>query len=93
MKFYVEGERTTVTTVTIVEKIAGEIDITKKEVLRTTDCPAVLDGDSTAWYEYISEALSQGAQHKDCSELQKETVEKKTTIHTEALIDPESIDY
>ena len=87
MKFYVEGIRTTVTTVTIVEKIAGEIDITKKEVLRTTDCPSVLDGDSTAWYDYVSDALSEGAKHKACNGIQKETVEKKTKIDTEAIVD------
>jgi hypothetical protein len=46
MKFNIEGTRTKMVVVT--ERIEGEIDITKKEVQRITDCPNSEDGDSTA---------------------------------------------
>ena len=59
MKFRVEGTRTR--TIIVTETVEGEIDITKKEVQRITDCPNVEDGDSTAWYGYVAEALEGGA--------------------------------
>tara|TARA_R100000322_G_scaffold167204_1_gene134770 strand:+ start:349 stop:615 length:267 start_codon:yes stop_codon:yes gene_type:complete len=62
MIFRVLGTRTR--TIVITETIEGEIDITKKEVQRITDCPNVEDGDSTAWYGYVGEALEGGANCK-----------------------------
>ena len=47
-----------------------------------TDCLAKEDGDSTAWYSYVSEALYSGASHKDVdlevqilTEIKTETIE------------------
>lgn len=67
MKFQIEGIRTTtvVTTMVTKEEISGEIDITKKEVMRVTECLAKEDGDSTAWYNYVAEAIEDGAIHSD----------------------------
>ena len=67
MKFQIEGVRTTtlVTTMVTKEKISGEIDITKKEVMRVTECLAKEDGDSTAWYAYVAEAIEDGADYSD----------------------------
>ena len=62
MKFQIEGSRTKVMIVR--EPIAGEIEITKAEVMRVTDCPSVEDGDSTAWYDYVGEAIEGGAKFK-----------------------------
>tara|TARA_R110000824_G_scaffold104355_1_gene247647 strand:+ start:826 stop:1122 length:297 start_codon:yes stop_codon:yes gene_type:complete len=61
MKFQVEGIRTR--TIIITEEISGMVNITKKEVMRVTDCPAVEDGDSTAWYGSVDQALAFGAKH------------------------------
>jgi len=60
MKFEIEAKRTRV----LIENIKGTIDISKKEVMRVTDCPSVEDGDSTAWYSYIEEAVELGANFK-----------------------------
>jgi len=67
MKFQIEGVRTTtvVTTMVTTEKLSGEIDITKKEVMRVTECLAKEDGDSTAWYNYVAEAIEDGADYSD----------------------------
>ena len=56
MKFQIEGTRIVVTTVTVIESISGEIDITKKTVMEETGCEAIEDGDSTAWYGYVEES-------------------------------------
>jgi hypothetical protein len=64
MKFYISGTRTTTVTVDVTEEINGEIEITKSNVIKYTGCAAVEDGDSTAWYSHVSEALELGAPHK-----------------------------
>lgn len=61
MKFQVKGTRTR--TIVVTEEMSGTVDITKKEVMRVTDCPAVEDGDSTAWYDSVDQALAFGAKH------------------------------
>ena len=79
MKFQVTGKRTRVVTIVIEEEIDGEIDITKAEVMRVTDCKAKEDGDSTAWYDSVGEALMDGAQHKtndDAIELERHETTK-----------------
>jgi len=79
MKFQVTGRRTRVVTIVIEEEIDGEIDITKAEVMRVTDCKAKEDGDSTAWYDYVEQALMDGAQHKtndDVIELERHETTK-----------------
>jgi uncharacterized membrane protein YebE (DUF533 family) len=67
MKFQIEGVRTKtiVTTMVTTEKLSGEIDITKKEVMRVTECLAKEDGDSTAWYSYVAQAIEDGADYSD----------------------------
>ena len=45
----------------IIETIAGTINITKQEVMKVTGCPSSEDGDSTAWYAYVEEAIEKGA--------------------------------
>jgi len=60
VKFEIEAKRTRV----LMENIKGTIDISKKEVMRVTDCPSVEDGDSTAWYSYVEEAVELGANFK-----------------------------
>lgn len=62
MKFQIQGARTQTTVVT--EYVSCEIQITKAEVQRVTDCPAAIDGDSTAWYDFVNEALELGADYK-----------------------------
>ena len=62
MKFKIEGSRTKVMIVN--ESISGEIAITKAEVMRVTGCSSVEDGDSTAWYDYVGEAIEGGANFK-----------------------------
>jgi hypothetical protein len=57
MKFFVEG----VLQKTVTVKTNAHISITKKEVMRVTGCPSVIDGDSTGWYSYVEEALMNGA--------------------------------
>lgn len=55
MKFFVTGTKRR----RVEYEITTEetISITKAEVMRITDCPAKEDGDSTAWYNYVAEAL------------------------------------
>ena len=67
MKFQIEGVRTKtiVTTMVQKERISGEIDITKKEVMRVTECLAKEDGDPTAWYSYVAQAVEDGADFSD----------------------------
>ena len=77
MKFSIEGTRTRVITITVTEEIDGYVDITKDEVRRITECPAVIDGDSTGWYGEVEEALNAGAKHKitgNVIELEREEV-------------------
>lgn len=62
MRFQIQGARTHTTITT--EYISCEIQITKAEVRRVTDCPAAIDGDSTVWYDFVSEALESGADYK-----------------------------
>jgi len=62
VKFQIEGKRTQTTVLT--EYVSCEIQITKAEVQRVTDCPNAIDGDSTAWYDYVSEAIEMGADYK-----------------------------
>jgi hypothetical protein len=59
MDFIVEGEIQKTVTV----NTEAHISITKKEVMRVTGCPAAEDGDSTAWYGYVEEALLCGADY------------------------------
>jgi len=67
MEFSIEGKRTTtvVSTTVFTELVTGEIDITKKEVMRVTECLAKEDGDTTAWYNYVGEAIANGAIYKE----------------------------
>ena len=64
MRFRIEGTQTKTKKIVVTETIRGEIEITKKEVQRITDCPNIEDGDSTAWYGYVAEALEGGATYK-----------------------------
>ena len=77
MKFNIEFTRTKM--VVVNERIEGEIDITKKEVQRITDCPNREDGDSTAWYGYVSEALEEGAEYKLLNSEVLETIQEAVT--------------
>ena len=72
MRFFIEGNRTRIVTTEITETFTGCIDITKKEVMAITGCPAVEDGDSTAWYGYVEEAILQGAKVEE--DLEKDVV-------------------
>ena len=72
MRFFIEGNRTRIVTTEIAETFTGCIDITKKEVMAITGCPAVEDGDSTAWYNYVEEAILQGAKVEE--DLEKDVV-------------------
>ncbi|BCV02125.1 MAG: hypothetical protein CM15mV50_080 [uncultured marine virus] len=73
MKFQIEGVRTKtiVTTMVQKERISGEIDITKKEVMRVTECLAKEDGDPTAWYSYVAQAVEDGADFLDARSTRK----------------------
>ena len=64
MRFRIEGTQTKTKKIVVTETLSGEIEITKKEVQRITDCPNIEDGDSTAWYSYVAEALEGGATYK-----------------------------
>ena len=65
MKFNVYGVRTRTITTVITEVLCDcEIDVTKAEVMRITDCPAKIDGDSTGWYGEVEQALQWGAEAK-----------------------------
>lgn len=77
MKFTIEGTQTKNTLVT--EEIEAVIEITKKEVQRITDCPSVEDGDSSAWYDYVQEALEGGAVYKI---IEKKVIDTKTEQRT-----------
>ena len=57
MEFQISGKRKS----TIYQEIEGTIEISKKEVMKVTGCPSVKDGDSTAWYSYVGEAIELGA--------------------------------
>lgn len=85
MKFQIEGTRIVVTTVTVIESISGEIDITKKTVMEETGCEAIEDGDSTAWYGYVEEALHSGRGIKNYKDvdLEVKVLEESTRVTTE----------
>ena len=57
------------------EDFSFEIKITKEEVRRVTDCPNAIDGDSTAWYDYVGEAIEMGANYDILGVIKSETVE------------------
>tara|TARA_R110000737_G_scaffold313257_1_gene322759 strand:- start:626 stop:916 length:291 start_codon:yes stop_codon:yes gene_type:complete len=80
MKFNIEGTRTRTITTTIVEKVEGEIDITKKNVMEATECLAKEDGDSTAWYGYVDEAIYNDSPLKE-TDLKTESL-SETKVET-----------
>jgi hypothetical protein len=61
MEFLITGTRKRRITVEIEEELDGYFNITKKEVMERTGCPAREDGDSQAWYDYVEEAVKEGA--------------------------------
>lgn len=84
--FDISGTRTTVTTITVVEKFDECIlEIGKTNVRQYTEAPASQDGDPSAWYEYAEEAVLNGAPHKIDTECggTKEVIstEKKVMYH------------
>jgi hypothetical protein len=86
MRFFIEGNRTRIVTTEITESFSGCVDITKKEVMAITGCPAVEDGDPTAWYGYVEEAILQGAKVKE--DLEKDVVmENKTEESIYTILD------
>ena len=90
MKFFVSGTRTRTIVTTIVEQVDGEVDITKGEVMRITDCPKVVDGDSTYWYEEVESALRQGALH---SSKDAKVIELDRTEHTRTEWEDMEVDW
>ncbi len=83
MKFSIHATRTRTTAIT--EKIVVEINITKAEVMRVTDCPAKEDGDSTAWYGYVEEALLDGAVYQEISEEVEEELDVEESSRWDSL--------
>ena len=83
--FEMSGTRTTVTTITVVEKFDGcFLEIGKTKVREYTEAPASEDGDTSAWYDYAGEAVLAGAPHKiDTKYGTKEVIstEKKVMYH------------
>ena len=83
--FDISGTRTTVTTITVVEKFDEcNLVIGKTKVREYTEAPASQDGDPSAWYEYAQEAVLNGAPHKIEAEYgTKEVIstEKKVMYH------------
>ncbi len=83
--FDISGTRTTVTTITVVEKFDEcNLVIGKTKVREYTEAPASQDGDPSAWYEYAEEAVLNGAPHKIEAEYgTKEVIstEKKVMYH------------
>ena len=76
MKFNVSGIRTRTITTVITELLHDcEVDITKAEVMRSTGCPATIDGDPTGWYSYVEEALGNRATAKISASQEKELTE------------------
>ena len=64
--FDISGTRTTVTTITVVEKFDDccTLEIGKTKGREYTEAPASQDGDPSAWYDYVQEAVLAGAPHK-----------------------------
>ena len=86
MKFRIEGVRTVVTTTT--EKVVGEIEVTKKNVMNYTGCPSKIDGDSTGWYTEVEDAMkwTKNFPYKDVE------IDESTLISTESETSWESIE-
>jgi len=76
MDFDITGTRTTVTTITVVEKFEDcTLEIGKAQVRKYTDAPASQDGDPSVWYDYAEEAVLNGAPHKiDVEDGTKEVI-------------------
>jgi len=91
MNFNVDGKRFTRIVIEIEEEISGDLEISKKEVMKFTGCKAVEDGDPSAWYGYVEDALREGAPHKvsKCSEIK--VLERNEHTHTEW--DELTVDY
>lgn len=65
----------------IIQNVKGSVNITKEEVMRITGCPASEDGDSSAWYGYVLDAI-QDPQCKFTIEPEKsDTVLDNTRQH------------
>ena len=63
--FDISGTRTTVTTITVVEKFdVCTLEIGKTKVREYTEAPASEDGDTSVRYDYAGEAVLNGAPHK-----------------------------
>tara|TARA_R100000808_G_C2136415_1_gene144705 strand:- start:535 stop:831 length:297 start_codon:yes stop_codon:yes gene_type:complete len=82
--FDISGTRTTVTTITVVEKFDDccTLEIGKKKVREYTDAPASEDGDTSVWYDYAEEAVLNGAPHKIDTECggTKEVISTEKTV-------------
>ena len=91
MDFTVNGTRTTITIVTVVEKIEeGEVILGKQTVREATGCPSSEDGDPSVWYDYAAEALERGAKHKlqgGTTTVISDTTEIKTSWDRDLKVD------
>ena len=92
--FDISGTRTTVTTITVVEKFDEcNLVIGKTKVREYTEAPASQDGDPSAWYEYAEEAVLNGAPHKIEAEYgTKEVIMTSTKVEYHWDNDLEVID-
>lgn len=77
MRFLVEGTRHRRIVIDIEEDISGEVEVSKKDVMAITDCPAKEDGDSSAWYGYVEQALQEGVRNTVTKDT-KVTVRERT---------------
>jgi hypothetical protein len=87
MKFKVTGTRIRTVVTSITEEINQVMDISKAAVMTATGCPAKEDGDSTAWYGYVAEALQTGAPHKD--EGKPSEISREETVSIEWTSEPD----
>lgn len=61
MKFNVTGKLvTTITMEVVCDLDDAEIEVRKKDVLKTLGLPPVWDGDATHWYDEVEDALVHG---------------------------------
>lgn len=75
-KVNVSGIRTRTVTTVITDLLNEcEVDITKEEVMRVTGCASTIDGDPKGWYDYIEEALRDGAKFKISTKQEKEVTD------------------
>jgi len=93
MKFNITGKLVTTVTMEIIYHFdSTQIEVRKKDVLKTLGLPPVFDGDPTHWYDEVEEALVEGCP-ADIKASESSFTEERKILNEKDEWKIESIDW